>query len=559
MKRQAILFSFVSIPLILITACGSEKNKEWLHQEIISAQQQNPDIKECPNLLKRPKKIIVDVDRNTDTPYVDNDKELKSLSTDIVVREFFTTKDTLFNFISLINQTLDERLADYRASKGLDDSSMFFIFKGGNVLRMVANSFLSSLPATVRDLLQDKYAEFFKRSDTDLSIIIDEKRLDGLNYNKVMDEVLMLAFDTLQDIRKEFFATPEKYFNFLQLKPNFARKELDNYLDQMDELKAVNDPENSDWYKAKFLQLQLLDVRATELPCNYKGNYDYKYEIDQKTDKLIVTPLSKKPSWIVNTRDKTLEWNLTKYPEKIIKFYLARSKVQFEYTFEKDGKFAREPIGGELIDISIPHRKSYNLRTFLDNYDQWVTTYTLTYKETNTSIIIKSETIEGLAADLHDIIFDQTFRPWEVRKYEKRVKRLLFFALIEMTRSWGLGSKMAKDYVEAVKNNVLAPLYKLYPLDDNDVKDLAKEAEEGANRITKIWSELKIANNVWQALVELAKEVLIKAPVEDDETEFSLLLKNVEENLDIIQEINDREYPQPDLDKIYDINISDLH
>ena len=117
----------------------------------------------CPLPNNAPSKTIF-IQEDQGNPLEDADKDLKDLATDMVVNKFFTTKDSLLRFMKVVYENIDTALSDYRSSIGVDERAIFLLFKGGNVLRMVANELFElvspeakefckkSMPSTLNDL-----------------------------------------------------------------------------------------------------------------------------------------------------------------------------------------------------------------------------------------------------------------------------------------------------------------------------------------------------------------------------------------------------------------------
>ena len=579
---KKLLESTVSLALltILIASCGPQDVSGKL--AILAADQEsengldnyNPDEQEnsesdeddgeamvCPLPRKNEQEFVLDTNRNDDVPFVDNDREIKDISTDIVVKDFFKSKELLYNFLKLVYNTVNDKIIQYRNDHELEERAIFLMFKGGNVLRMIANNFLHKIDPEARNLLDEKYSQFFKRSDSDFSILIDDERLNDLDYDQVLNDMIQLAHEGLIDTRQAFLEHPENFFDFLQLKNSVAGKILQKYFDTLDETKSVNDVDNPNWFGAQFYQLQFLDDRATEqMDCRYAGQQDYLYEEEDKDgeQEIVAKPISKDNSWIMISINKTLGWSLINDPNKVVRFDLVRSKVQFEYTFKKDGEVRRRPIGGELIDISIPHENSFGLRELLDHYNEYITKFTIRLDRDDEGFNIVSENIEGLAEDLLNILLNDNERIWKASKYEKRVNRLFLLSIIEMTRSWGIGSHRTKEYVEAIKDTMLSSIEQLFPIDDEISEELADDIIESANDIASRWPDMTIANDFFVALANHIKNEMLKNPREDDEELVKEFLQVIRDNIDNMSNLSDMERSMPDLDSLYNIDMSKL-
>ncbi|HXW52831.1 MAG TPA: hypothetical protein VEL47_01870, partial [Myxococcota bacterium] len=281
-----------------------------------------------------------------------------------------------------------------------------------------------------------------------------------------------------------------------------------------------------------------------------------RYEYDPKNENQIIgIPISKKPHWIMNTINRTLEWPVAGHPEKIVKFDLVRAKVQFEYTYMKDNEPHRKPIGGELIDVSFPNRIDFRLTNFLKNYPQWIATYRLTLKETGESLIMKAESVAGLSADIYEIMFGQFDRPWGDPKYQKRLNRLFFLSIVDMLSTIGLGSKDANEYANSVQQQVVDPLKNLFPLDGQSTAK-AKEVSRAAQNIMKKYPQMGVTNKILWGTVKLVFDEMIKNPGDDDEEKFKEYLELIQKNLDIIKKLAEMPPQTIDARQIYNASMS---
>lgn len=491
--------------------------------------------------------------------FVDDDQDLKKVGTDFVVEHFFSTPDTLFNFLKLVYGTIDNALADYRTKKGIDDRAVFLLFKGGNVLRMVANSLFDQISPEARRLLKKEYGHNFKRSDADFSVYIDDKKLGSHTYSKTLAEVTKLVFDQLNIIRREFKANPQKYFNFFQLRSDFSAKHLKKFFDLLPELDSVkkldkNKKANPNWFGAKFKQFQLLNERALPSPhCSYFGGYDTREE--SSANETIATRLSKTPDWLVNTDNRSLSWFWGSDPSKTVKFYLVRTKVYFEYFYEKDGENKRKAVGGELIDVSIPHRDDDRLREFLDNYDKNVAEYTIV--DNDEEFKLKAYSIDNLTEDLQFILLDSFERPWEGPKYEKRVYRIFLLFIAEMLGAYGIGSSEIKAFISELRESFVEPARTFYPLNNNS-SEKAKQIQENIKNMAKTWEKLPLIMGFFSALSDLMADRLVKSPKDNDEEGLKNLLDFIDSNLDIAEQLGAMAPMKIDLKRLYNVNLNNL-
>lgn len=501
----------------------------------------------CPNIDFSVGDNLI-TSKDDDQEYVDTNRDVKDFGTGIVVKSFFKTPDTLFNFLKLVYGNLDNVLKNYRLQKNLADNSMQLVFKGGNVLRMMANTIFDEMPPQAREILKEKYANDFKRSDADFSVYINENKLNNLDYETTFNEVTKVLFDELAVIRQEFANNPSKYFSFFQYNKDYATKELQSYFPQLSEIAAVKDPNNQNWYQANFKQLQLKDIRVNpDVSCKYEGNYDYAFSV--KGDDILSITASNKTDWISNSDNRTLEFPMGNIPGQVIKFSLVRSKIIFEYTYEKDGITSRKPLGGELIDVSLPHRKDSSLANFFK--DDNLVDFTVIANDASDEFSMKVYSVPYLAHDLHNILFDSFDRPWNGgHKYLKRLNRLMFLAITEMIGDYGLGSLEMIDYINSLRNMISS-----MALLDQANKD---SIENQLLDLTTKWPNLHIMNNFMVSLNKLTKE-LVNNPQESDKEQLTNLLSTVQESIDIAQKMaNMPKASISNINKIRKVNINKI-
>ena len=100
-------------------------------------------------------------------------REAESVLTNYVVNKFFTHEDTLYSFLSLVCSYFDEMLRVYSERRNIKAGDLHFIYKGGNVLRIISKEFWLDLPSSASKELTDFYEKYFSRSDADFSIYLN--------------------------------------------------------------------------------------------------------------------------------------------------------------------------------------------------------------------------------------------------------------------------------------------------------------------------------------------------------------------------------------------------
>jgi len=500
---------------------------------------------------------IPDDDDYDGIPYVDPSRELKDLSTDFVTGVIFGTPETLYSFLEEVYGKLDAQLAQYRQSHSLPDRSIFLLFKGGNVLRSVAQTYFQLLHPAYRDLLKNEYGGYFKRSDSDFSIYIDP----GLaNYDQVLEEVTELTFAELNNIRNDFFANPERYFDFLRFKKDYASGQIMPLLASAQKNKAKDDPNNETWYGSNILQVELLNAFGTTAPaCRYHGQFDYQYLRDPNTNAINAIPKSTTRNWIYNSNNQTLTWAWGSDPNHLISFHLVRSKVAFEYVYDRGGKRENTIVGGELIDVSIPTRQDSSLQHFFEHYEDNVHDYTLVSADRTQRQTIKAYSIPYLADDLETILFSQFARPWgSGPKYGKRTYRVFLLHIMDLlNRSEDAREKFlylseAQNFVDKIKT---------FYANGSPSQDVIDEARDilVSDMLSGDLPDFQM-NNFWGKTIDLMQRML-DSPLNGDAEGFNDFVNNyIEDNLNNanIQYIDGAGEPKVDLEAIYTVSMSQL-
>ncbi len=220
--------------------------------------------------------------------YKDEKRPLKDYLTDHVTNHYLQYNEQEVNLIRLIYEKIQPMLDKY---------NLKLVFKGGNVLRMIASNLSDYIPGNAKDIMMSKFAPFLKQSDNDFSIFIPNSK----NFDNNWREQMMRVFLKVREIRDEINKNTKKYLYDYKTNPEGAKK----------------------------------------FPI-----YDQIIEEFDKDTILITEYTKSKKSPIYCNINDSLEFG-------DIKFGLVRSKISF--MFNNGDKAA-----GELIDISFPHKDDQN-------------------------------------------------------------------------------------------------------------------------------------------------------------------------------------------------------
>lgn len=330
--------------------------------------------------------------------FEDPDRALKGILTNFVNEYFLRYDENVMNLLGLIFNVFKTALRDYKEMKGLDDLDIVFLYKGGNVLRIINNNVYRILPLEVTKIIDENYSKYLKQSDNDFGILINPK-LE--NFQKIFNDMSILSYDLLTLIRSEYEKSPETYFYFFRLNQKEQNEALNNLLDNLNEDLPERNINSVDFYERS------------------DG-----YITDDDNDNLVLYDIGRSKSMFYTTLNTSLDFGGGKNVR--VKFDLARTKVSFRVN--------QGISSGELIDVSISHKDDSSLKKFksVKEFRKFMSDnmilnkindeYKFEYDMIGLPYIIK---------DLNNMLFIQSDLPWEKPKFEKRINRLMYFLLLE--------------------------------------------------------------------------------------------------------------------------------
>ena len=148
-------------------------------------------------------------------------------------------------------------IEEFKRLHKLEKWDVFFVYKGGNVLRIISNDFLRELPHIASYKINEYYESFFKRSDADFSIYI---KPDLENYDAIYSQLTTLSYYLQVKIREEFYQNPTKYFEFYKYNKEYQISILKEYYEKVKDSKAIRDMNNTIFYNRSFNGIILGDV-----------------------------------------------------------------------------------------------------------------------------------------------------------------------------------------------------------------------------------------------------------------------------------------------------------
>jgi hypothetical protein len=372
-------------------------------------------------------------------------KEAQGIMTDVVTE--------YFNFMACICFTFKDAINYYCERMGLKKSTsgelgdIIFIYKGGNVMRILFNEFSKNLSLSSTRLCREYFSNYFKKSDSDFSILINPELQ---NFKQIYDDMIRLSYLIQVILRDKIFnKEPKGDTNdvFTYLEYNDEKKEiiLKNILNELQNMKSIDDPLNDLFYQAQIKGVQLYDSHYSR-----EAGYQKKDDCSSKTD-LILDVIDKIGS-DGNSYLRTYPISDKKYPFPIsanlgldfikgtsdkstrIKFALVRTKINLKVSFIKDGIEDFKNIGGELIDCTIIDKLSSSMDSG-EKYEQAkqkITDYKLEDSTGKNKVEFFSYNLKGLIYDLERILFVDSEKAWDDQKYKKRINRVFFLYMIDL-------------------------------------------------------------------------------------------------------------------------------
>lgn len=396
---------------------------------------------------------------NMNYEYVDYDREIKNVLTETVTNELFRTADNLYNFMSLVVESYRSNLEKYIIEKNLPQFSIIFIYKGGNVLRIIEREFYLELPNYASELLSSYYKKSFKRSDADFAIYVNPNLP---NFDQIILDISDISFNTQVMIRNYILSSPDKYFEYVKYMLQYRMETLDISLRKIFNLNIFFDQTNEKYFETKPLQLLFMDDRSSlEYDEKYEGLGDKVIKFTDSTEKYIESKVISAPSSLYVIDNRALKFYQTR--TRLVRFNLIRTKVVFNLLLDTNKKTVLVPLSGELLDVAIP--LDDNLTMFFNNLNKSVTDYFLS---SNDRILhFQSYTLSFLIHDLEQMLILNDLIPWKQSKWDKRLNRLFYMYYVQMYVSCKEISNSRKKYYLNLIYEFILPIIRDYTTTKN--------------------------------------------------------------------------------------------
>jgi hypothetical protein len=427
-------------------------------------------------------------------------RELNGVATDAVVNEFTNDPRKTYNFMNIICIFFNRAIDHYCELKGLRQSTLdrpgdiYFMYKGGNVLRLLYNEFKKNIPVSSIQIADDFFAKSFKKSDSDFSIMVNP----GLeNYDTIFDDMVSLSYVLQTIIRKLFNRRPkgDMFDVFAFVEYNMEKKDLilKQLIEDLNATHSVQDPANEDFYGARFCKVKVMG-HSYHLPHNgadAENEAEYELDEDEMDESDTTYDMEKRVDFGIDkcNTNQICVYSLTSpedadhlyisanrslafdsgTPEKPIhfKFTLVRTKLNVTAYMVRNGEKKIKMLGGEVIDCTVMHKDSHG-NTSVEEFEhnkEHISKYSLSLPGTKYRLDFFGYNLDGLVHDLELILYQTVAKPWEDMKYAKRINRLFFLYMVDLFRNV-LDNDQRIDKVEKFRVGVIEHLRRGLEIDD---------------------------------------------------------------------------------------------
>lgn len=435
---------------------------------------------------------------------------IRDILTEYTVMNIFEHNSQM-KLIHIINSVMKSMYDQFYEATGI---KIYFIYRGGNILKMYKNSFESILPGKARKIFEEEFKDYFKNSDIDFYTVIDKNdKLSRYELLGINNYIQMMCYYGIY-VARIFVMNNFNLFEFCKFNTIALKQNFQDLLDKMnrDKLKSqYKEVQEANFIGLGFNEFMHMEEgykinKILKLPSykiidefihnvddisvfeNYKkfkksGRYDINITpgegytdlntISYKQKNLFTEDFTNDMKELVD-KDKIFDYYITNNNEIYIKdeyvdFSLVRLMINYVVVYEREGQYGLTNASSELFDLSIghPQDKMYSVYTA-----DAIVPYKFKYDgDKEDEIYIPA--IETTITDLTKILFENF--PWESVKYEKRLYRLLILLFVSEFRTHTL------DQMEKLLTSNKKRAYK----DDYDItfETLLYRNEEIKNKV----------------------------------------------------------------------------
>lgn len=418
---------------------------------------------------------------------------IRDILTQYTIKNIFdlNTQNKLIHIINKIMRSTYDQF--YNKTK----IRVYFIYRGGNILKMYKSSFESILPGKARKIFEEEFDEYFKNSDIDFyNVIEDYKKYseDELVYiNKYIQ--MMCYYGTY--VARIFVMNNFNLFEYCRSNTIALNEDFQKLLDKMNEEKKIS--EIADIRKTKFVGLgfnqfmfmeegydldkilklpkskiidefihNVDDISVFENYKKFKKSGRYDLNISPKEEHVDVNPINYEQKNLFKDnfskfmkelveKNKIFDYYISNNNEiynkdEYVDFSLVRLMINYVVVYERNGKYGLTNGSSELFDLSIGHPDDkmysvYNSKAIVPHVFEY---------EDGLEDEIYIPAIHTTIVDLTKILYEGQDFPWEDQKYGKRLYRLMILLFVEEISRHSLDDmmKILKSKFKRKYNNI---------------------------------------------------------------------------------------------------------
>lgn len=432
--------------------------------------------KKDPEIVRQENGVVLptvhdDVQKKENFKLMQCKKRFLDLMTNLIAKEicfFDTHQDYIGKFQFVVTKVYQDNIANYlelkqKSGARLNDTDILFLYKGGTTMKIVYEKYKAQLKESGLSDLFDTVAKVFERSDSDYTILINPKineRDNGISFEQIYYEINVLSYNCLDLLRYLFNKFQNVFIPLNRVTDDILKKKVEEMNTTLAEIKEKS-PECVNVHNIKeFLGISFLgrnvfikdingNIRTNDIDLTFDSSknpesqkyieFREKKYVDTKKYDFLMSLTDDKDQYYREMKEKgkndiylSINESHEYVKSKILTFFtLHRLKINsIAYYLANDNKIGFFDCPSELIDVTVLKKQSFGLELFYEHVDKEFMTYT--YNSPNLVFDFKSYSIYGHITDLIFVLFAESSRPWEDVKYLKRIKRLMFFILLEL-------------------------------------------------------------------------------------------------------------------------------
>ena len=372
--------------------------------------------------------------------FVDNLKPINNILTDFVTNDVLKTNA----FIRLVVTDYDAAIKTYCDIKKIKYDDVIFIYKGGNIMRILSEQINKIFPENKSEEFNQYYVDSFKKSDADFSIYINPSLA---NFEQIKDELTIKAYEIQLSIKQKIFGSNNEFLKFYNAD---STNQIATFKELLAKINNENLKQTEDQYKGTFTTMCHDNVCFGEKQSqsyNNKSNFIMINGPNHDINLLYGLKSDETNKYAYTSINKTLTF--LSDAGSTVSFVLIRSKLSFP-SWLNNTKLLY--LNGEMIDVTITNKEDSALKHFSEHINKYVSVY-----KVDDEFSFKGYSLTYIIEDLERILYTETnCKPWLDEKYEKRTKRLMYFYFTEL-----FVDDKYKQFTFAAKQQYLSLIYKV--------------------------------------------------------------------------------------------------